>query len=110
MSDPYPEPSQSRTRSGWSVARGATPSVVPAAMPDMLKTHDVLRWEYTPSLGRTIEQAIGASEDRLEWMRGARSDYEIALPLHELASFAAGTGYYEGLPVALRLAQLDRLA
>ncbi|WP_127900575.1 helix-turn-helix transcriptional regulator [Solirhodobacter olei] len=82
---------------------------VPASLPDMLKTHEMLRWEYTPHLGRTAEQAIGASEDRLAWMRGARSDYEIALPRHEIESFAAGTGYYDGLPVALRRSQLDRL-
>lgn len=82
---------------------------VPAALPDMLKTREVLRWEYAPHLGRTVDQAIGASEDRLAWMRGARSDYEIALPVHELTAFAEATGYYKGLPLKLRLAQLDRL-
>ena len=51
--------------------------------------------------GRTAEQALGAFEDRLAWMRNARSDYEIALPLHELEAFAGGTGYYAGLPVAV---------
>ena len=50
-----------------------------------------------------------AFEDRLAWMRGARSDYEIALPLHELEAFAGGTGYYAGLSRELRLEQLDRL-
>lgn len=82
---------------------------VPATLPDMLKTRAMLEWEYAPGLGRTAEQAIGASQDRLDWMRGARSDYEIALPLHELAEFAGATGYYEGLPAALRLEQIDRL-
>lgn len=82
---------------------------VPAALPDMLKTHEMLRWEYAPHLGRTVDQAIGASEDRLSWMRGARSDYEIALPLHELTAFATATGYYEGLPADVRLRQIDRL-
>lgn len=83
---------------------------VPAGLPDMLKTHAMLMWEYEPSLGRTADQAIGASEDRLNWMRRARSDYEIALPLHELESFAGATGYYAGLPAAIRHAQLDQLA
>jgi transcriptional regulator with XRE-family HTH domain len=82
---------------------------VPASLPDMLKTHEMLRWEYEPHLGRTVEQAIGASEDRLAWMRAARSDYEIALPRHEIESFAAGVGYYHGLPAAIRRRQLDRL-
>jgi transcriptional regulator with XRE-family HTH domain len=82
---------------------------VPATLPDMLKTHDVMRWEYTPHLGRTIDQAIGASEDHLAWMRSARSDYEIALPLHEIEAFARAEGYYRGLPRTVRLEQIERL-
>ena len=82
---------------------------VPAGLPDMLKTPEMLEWEYTPSLGRTTGQAIGASEDRLEWMRGARSDYEIALPVHEMTAFASGTGYYADLSPDIRKAQLDHM-
>lgn len=82
---------------------------VPAALPDMLKTRAMLEWEYAPHLGRSTDQAIGASEDRMAWMRAARSDYEIALPLYEIESFARGEGYYRGLPAGLRRAQLDHL-
>ena len=82
---------------------------VPAALPDMLKTREILEWEYSPHLGRTAGQAIGASQDRLEWMRSSGSDYEIAMPRCEIESFAAGTGYYHGLPAELRREQLDRL-
>jgi len=83
---------------------------VPATLPDMLKTRALVNWEYAPQLGRTSDQAIGAFEDRLAWMRGARSDYEIALPLHEMAAFASATGYYEGLPAEIRAEQIDRIA
>ena len=82
---------------------------VPAGLPDMLKTRELLEWEYTPHLGRSTEQAIGASEDRLDWMRGTRSDYEIALPLFEMHSFIAGEGYYHGLPRDIRQGQVDYL-
>ena len=96
---------------GWHrEAAGYKIRHVPAGLPDMLKTEAVLRWEYEPHLGKTTDQAIGASEDRLEWMREAGSDYEIAMPLYEIASFARGEGYYAGLPAALRRAQLARLA
>ncbi|TDK48755.1 helix-turn-helix domain-containing protein [Antarcticimicrobium luteum] len=81
---------------------------VPAALPDMLKTRAMLEWEYAPHLGRTADQAIGASEDRLNWMRSSQSDYEIALPLYELECFARAAGYYSGIPAALRRAQIDR--
>lgn len=95
---------------GWHrEAAGYKIRHVPATLPDMLKTRAMVAWEYEPQLGRTAEQALGAFEDRLNWMRGARSDYEIALPLHELAAFAGATGYYAGLPPQVRLDQLDRL-
>jgi transcriptional regulator with XRE-family HTH domain len=82
---------------------------VPATLPDMLKTREMLRWEYEPQLGRSAEQAIGAAEDRLNWIRAARSDYEIALPLHEIEAFAAAEGYYRGIPAGVRRGQIDRL-
>jgi transcriptional regulator with XRE-family HTH domain len=82
---------------------------VPATLPDMLKTPDMLSWEYSPQLGRSTEQAIGATRDHLDWMRNSSSDYEIALPLHELAAFVRAEGYYTGLPAAVRLAQIDRM-
>ena len=83
---------------------------VPATLPDMLKTRAMVDWEYALQLGRTADQAIGAFEDRLAWMRGARSDYEIALPLHEMQAFATATGYYQGLPAEIRAEQIDRMA
>ncbi|MGR3466639.1 MAG: helix-turn-helix domain-containing protein [Shimia sp.] len=82
---------------------------VPAGLPDMLKSDQLLRWEYEPALGRTTDQAVGASRDRLDWMRDSSSDYEIAMPLHDLFAFAHGEGYYRDLPAPTRAAQLDRL-
>lgn len=91
-------------------AEGTKIRYVPATLPDLLKTRAILEWEYTPHLGRTAEQAINAAEDRLGWMRAAKSDFEIAMPVHELTCMARGEGYYAGLPASLRLAQLDHLA
>lgn len=82
---------------------------VPAGLPDMLKTRALLEWEYSPHLGRTTAQAVGASEDRLRWMAQSSSDYEIAVPLHEAEAFARAEGYYRGLSLDLRLGQIDRL-
>ncbi|MEL7026785.1 MAG: helix-turn-helix transcriptional regulator, partial [Pseudomonadota bacterium] len=82
---------------------------VPAKLADVLKTQDMLRWEYAPHLVRTTEQAVAAAEDRLAWMRDTRTDYEIAMPIFELASLAHGTGYYADLPKDIRARQLDHL-
>jgi transcriptional regulator with XRE-family HTH domain len=80
---------------------------VPATLPDILKTADMLTWEYGPQLARTTNQAIGAVDDNLGWFTTQNSDYEIAVPIHELESFARAEGYYRGFPLAVRLAQLD---
>ncbi len=82
---------------------------VPAAMPDLLKTQAMLEWEYASHLGRTTQQAVAAAQDRLDFMLSAQSDYEIALPLHEVRAFARAEGYYTGLPDAVRTAQIDRI-
>ena len=95
---------------GWhQEAAGYKIRHVPATLPDMLKTRAMLRWEYEPQLGRTAEQAIGASEDRLAWMARSGSDYEMAVALHELEAFARAEGYYRGLPAAIRAEQIARL-
>lgn len=82
---------------------------VPATLPDMLKTEEMLRWEYEPHLGRTSDQAIGASHDRLDWMRRSLSDFEIAMPLFEVESLVSTTGYYRGLDPAIRDRQIAHL-
>ena len=81
---------------------------VPATLPDMFKTDALLEWEYAVHLGKTTQQAIGASRDRLNWMANSNSDYEMAMPVHELLCFATAEGYYRDLPLEVRLAQLDR--
>ncbi|MGB0901894.1 helix-turn-helix domain-containing protein [Halocynthiibacter sp.] len=82
---------------------------VPATIPDVLKTHEMLRWEYAPQLARTARQAIGAAEDRLNLMRNDLSDFEIAMPISEITTFARAEGYYHGLPAAHRINQIDRI-
>ena len=42
-------------------------------------------------------------------MRTSRSDYEIAMPVHDLRAFAHAEGYYSGLPADIRRDQLQRL-
>ena len=83
---------------------------VPATLPDILKTEEMLRWEYGASMGKTPDQAIGATLDRMNLLRTGTSDYEIAVPLHELDALASGTGYYSGLPLDVRRAQMSEFA
>ena len=82
---------------------------VPATMPDILKTDEMLAWEYAHHLGRTSQQAIDDSTNRLNLMRQSTSDYEIALSVHEIESFVRGHGYYHDIPDALKHRQIDHL-
>ena len=82
---------------------------VPATLPDMLKTRATVDWEYRETLGASADQAITAFQTQLDWLKGARSDYEIALPLHEIACFADASGYWSGLPASVRKEQFDHL-
>ncbi len=90
-------------------AKGYKIRHVPATLPDMLKTRGMLEWEYAPHLGRTSDQAIGASRDRLDWMQDSQSDYEIAFPISELRAFITASGYYEGLSQTIRRAQVSHM-
>ncbi|MBI1170568.1 helix-turn-helix domain-containing protein [bacterium] len=96
---------------GWHrAAAGAKIRHVPATLPDILKTPEVAAWEYSAALGVETARALETFEAQRAWLAAAHSDFEIAMPRHELDSLAAGTGYWAGLPAALRRAQIDELA
>ncbi|MBF9035473.1 helix-turn-helix domain-containing protein [Rhodobacterales bacterium HKCCE2091] len=90
-------------------AKGYKIRHVPATLPDMLKTTAMIEWEYRPTFNQSPDSAIAVAEARLEWMRSTTSDYEIAIPFHELLALAEGSGYYHGLDPAVRRAQFDWL-
>ncbi|HDZ80231.1 MAG TPA: XRE family transcriptional regulator [Roseobacter sp.] len=83
---------------------------VPATLPDILKTERMLQWEYALFQERRLPTAFAAIQDQLEWLSSGVSDYEIALPVHEVESCAAGTAYYKGLEVSVRFEQLNFIA
>jgi transcriptional regulator with XRE-family HTH domain len=89
-------------------AQGTKIRHVPATLPDMLKTPKMLDWEYAPHLARTGAEVRALASERLEWLRGAHSDYEMAMPLHELVALSRSEGYYSGLPPEIARAQLAR--
>ncbi|MDB5660379.1 MAG: family transcriptional regulator [Cypionkella sp.] len=95
---------------GWHhAAAGYKIRHVPASLPDMLKTPEVVAWEYADYLGRSSDQAISAFQDQLDWMKTTQSDYEIAMPLHEISNFASGLGYWSGLTLSARQDQMDHM-
>jgi len=96
---------------GWHrEAAGYKVRHVSATLPDILKTESMLEWEYSSLHDQAAPQAIGAMREQRAWLRSGVSDYEIALPLHELSACAEGTAYYQGLAENVRYEQLRLIA
>jgi len=83
---------------------------VPATLPDILKTERMVHWEYASFRERRLPEAVSAMRDQLEWLTSGVSDYEIAVPIHEIEACAAGTAYYAGASHDVRMEQLTFLA
>jgi len=83
---------------------------VPATLPDVLKTKRMLDWEYASVRERRLPEAFSAMQDQLQWLSSGVSDYEIAVPVHEIESCAAGTAYYKGVEESVRYEQLGFIA
>lgn len=96
---------------GWHrEAAGYKVRHVSATLPDILKTEQMLEWEYASLHDLAAPQAISAMREQRAWLRSGVSDYEIALPLHELSACAEGTAYYHGLAEDVRYEQLRLIA
>ena len=83
---------------------------VPATLPDILKTKRILDWEYASVRERRLPEAFSAMQDQLQWLSSGVSDYEIAIPIHEIESCSAGTAYYKDVEEGVRYEQLDFIA
>ena len=83
---------------------------VPATLPDILKTKRMLDWEYASVQERRLPEAFSAMQDQLQWLSSGVSDYEIAIPIHEIESCSAGTAYYKDVEEGVRYEQLGFIA
>jgi transcriptional regulator with XRE-family HTH domain len=83
---------------------------VPATLPDILKTEATLGWEYSAFLDKTPEQALLTMRETVNWLRAPGSDYEICVPIDMVRSLARGDGYWRGIDVDTRAAQIDFMA
>lgn len=91
-------------------AAGHKIRAVPTVLPDILKTKDMLEWEYQLFLDKTPAQATAAMNDTNEWLQAPGSDYEICVPIETVRSLARGVGYFEGIPEKVRIDQINWMA
>jgi transcriptional regulator with XRE-family HTH domain len=90
-------------------AAGAKIRYVPARIPDLLRTTDVIAWEAAAAHQSPLAQVEDAAF-RLDYNRAAGTDMECCMPLQTLEQFAAGTGIWSGLSKAARQAQVAHMS
>jgi transcriptional regulator with XRE-family HTH domain len=95
---------------GWlEEAAGYKIRHVPSSFPDVLKTAEVIDFEYENFVALSPQKRIEITRSRLDYLRRPETDMEVATPMHVIASFARGEGRWQGLPAAVRRAQLAHL-
>jgi transcriptional regulator with XRE-family HTH domain len=82
---------------------------VPSSFPDVLKTEEVIAFEYEHFIALSPQRRIEITRSRLDYLRRPETDMEAATAMHVIASFARGQGRWQGLEVAVRRAQLEHL-
>lgn len=95
----------------WHVeAAGYKIRYVPATLPDLVKSEDVMRYEYRDYVAKSADQAIAASHGRLAYTRLPDTDMEICMPRQSLEAFARGEERWRDLEPAVRRVQLAKMA
>jgi transcriptional regulator with XRE-family HTH domain len=82
---------------------------VPATLPDLLRTEEVIRYEYKEYGAATPKARIEQAEERLAYSRLPETDMEVCSSRQGIEDFARGYGIWSGLPVASRAAQLNAI-
>lgn len=90
----------------YEEASGYKIRYVPTTLPDLVKTDEVLRYQFHAEVRKTPDQAIAASQETLAYSRLPETDVEVCMPRQALESFAYGHGIWSELGQRVRLDQI----
>jgi transcriptional regulator with XRE-family HTH domain len=82
---------------------------VPVSFPDVLKTEDVIAFEYEHFIALSAQKRIEITRSRLDYLRRPETDMEAATAIDVVESFARGQGPWRGLGEAVRRGQIEHL-
>jgi transcriptional regulator with XRE-family HTH domain len=102
-------PADERVTRWHAEAAGYKVRYVPASLPDLFKTEEIIRYEYREHAGAVPESRILAATARLANVRHPDSDMEVCSPLQNLLGFARGEGIWAELPAAARARQIEAM-
>lgn len=91
-------------------AEGYRIRTVPVALPDFMKTEDLLRHEYRQAFASAAPARLDAVRARLDFMRKPDTDVEVCVALQSLWGLAAGQDLWHGLAAEARREQLTHMA
>ena len=92
-----------------SEAAGTKIRYVPANLPDLLRTEEVIAFD-TRRMGSRLETEISEARTRVAYNRQPETDMEVVMPLQTLQQFAKGEGIWADLDASIRKRQLQHMA
>lgn len=96
---------------GWHrEALGYKIRYVPTSLPDLLRTHAVVAYEFGAGHRAMVDAKESQIRDQLDYSRRPETDMEAVMPYQRLYSLASGSGIYSGLSRGERVAQLEHMA
>jgi transcriptional regulator with XRE-family HTH domain len=102
-------PADERLQRWHTEAAGYKIRYVPTTLPDLLKTENVIRYEYVQHDTLEPEGRIEYAEARLAYSRRPETDIEACSSYQSLAHFARGEGQWQDLAFEVRTAQLESM-
>jgi transcriptional regulator with XRE-family HTH domain len=100
-------PADERLTRWHAEAAGYKVRYVPATLPDLLKTEDLIRYEYRDHVGPVPESRIEAANARLANQRRPETDMEVCSSVQSVESFARGEGIWRELGAPARRQQIE---
>ena len=102
-------PLDARLERWFTEAIGYKVRYVPTTLPDLLKTDEVIRYEFRDELPAVPRSRIAVASEQLATQRRPESDLEVCSPRQGIESFARGEGIWRELDVEQRRRQLAHM-
>lgn len=82
---------------------------IPTTLPDLMKTQDVIVFEFEGQGGAIRDTQIDQSIERLAYTRRPETDIEACSSYQSIQSFARGEGIWRALPAEARRSQIRHM-
>jgi transcriptional regulator with XRE-family HTH domain len=102
-------PADERLQRWHAEAAGYKIRYVPSTLPDLLKSEEVIDFEFREQ-GSIVPQArLQAAEERLAYSRRPETDMEVCCSYQSVEGFARGEGIWRALPAEVRRREIESM-